>query len=77
VEKQRRISWIRLVMRLAVLAMIGFAAVTVALGGLQAVLVLLPILAVHVAVALVAYALWIRNRRRRKVTRACDGDSRL
>ncbi len=45
--------------------MVGFAVYTVANGGLQGLVALLPILAAHVVGFLVIYPLWIRYRRRR------------
>jgi hypothetical protein len=54
--------------------MVSLGVVTVALGGWKAAIALIPILAIHVAVALVVIPLWIRYRRRRKATRVTDGD---
>lgn len=47
--------------------MIAFGVMTVTLGGVQAAIALIPILAAHLVVALVAYPLWVRYRRGRKV----------
>jgi hypothetical protein len=46
------------------LLMLGFGAYTVAIGGLQGLTALLPILAAHVVGFLIIYPLWIRYRRR-------------
>jgi membrane protein YdbS with pleckstrin-like domain len=54
--------------------MVSLGVLTVALGGWKAAIALIPILAIHVAVALVVIPLWVRYRRRRKATRATDGD---
>ncbi len=55
-------------LRLAIpVIMIAFGVMTVALGGVQAAIALIPILAAHLVVTLVAYPLWVRHRRRRKV----------
>lgn len=57
---------LRLVMRIVMPSlMLGFAAFTVANGGLQGLLSLLPILAAHVVGFLAIYPLWIRYRQRR------------
>ncbi len=60
---------LRLVMRIVMPSlMVGFAAYTVANGGLQGLAALLPILAAHVVGFLVIYPLWIRYRQRRVAT---------
>ncbi len=57
---------VRFVMRVVMPSlMVGFAAYTVANGGLQGLVALLPILAAHVVGFLVIYPLWLRYRRRR------------
>ncbi len=57
---------LRLVMRIVMPSlMAGFAVYTVASGGLQGLVALLPILAAHVVGFLVIYPLWLRYRRRR------------
>ncbi len=62
---------LRLVMRVVMPSlMVGFAAYTVANGGLQGLVALLPILAAHVVGFLVIYPLWIRYRQRRAATTA-------
>ncbi len=62
---------LRLVMRIVMPSlMVGFAAYTVANGGLQGLVALLPILAAHVVGFLVIFPLWIRYRRRRVATTA-------
>ncbi len=65
----------RLVMRIVMPSlMLGFAVYTVANGGLQGLVALLPILAAHVVGLLVIYPLWIRYRRRRVATTAGMSD---
>ncbi len=60
---------LRLVMRIVMPSlMVGFATYTVANGGLQGLVALLPILAAHVVGFLVIYPLWLRYRRRRATT---------
>ncbi len=62
---------LRLVMRIVMPAlMVGFAVYTVANGGLQGLVALLPILAAHVVGFLVIYPLWLRYQRRRAATTA-------
>ncbi len=62
---------LRLVMRIVMPSlMVAFAAYTVANGGLQGLVALLPILAAHVVGFLVIYPLWLRYRRRRVATTA-------
>ncbi len=57
---------LRLVMRIVMPSlMVGFGAYTVANGGLQGLVALLPILAAHIVGFLVIYPLWLRYRRRR------------
>lgn len=66
---------LRLVMRIVMPAlMVGFGAYTVANGGLQGLVALLPILAAHVVGFLVIYPLWLRYRRRRVATTAGVSD---
>jgi len=48
--------------------MLGLAAYVVASEGLRGLLALLPIMGAHVLVLLVLYPLWLRYRRRRRVT---------
>jgi Na+/H+-dicarboxylate symporter len=67
----RAVPWrakspVRLVLRLAVLVMVGLAAYVVASEGLQGLRALLPILGAHVLVLLVLYPLWLRYRRKRR-----------
>ncbi len=73
-ETQRRSTGrtvLRLVMRIVMPSlMVAFAAYTVANGGLQGLVALLPILAAHVVGFLVIYPLWLRYRRRRVATTA-------
>ncbi len=77
-EKHRRRIPIRRVLRIAIpLVMVGFGVFTVTVGGWKAVIALAPILAVHVAVALVAYPLWVRYRRRRRLAGGIGEDIRL
>ncbi len=77
-EKQRRRIPIRLILRIVVpVVMVGFGVFSVTVGGWKAVIALVPILAVHVAVALVAYPLWVRYRRRRRLAGGNGEDSRL
>ena len=77
-EKQRKRTPIRRVLRIAIpLVMVGFAVITVAVGGWEALIALIPILAIHVVVALVAIPLWVRYRRRRRVATGDGEDSRL
>ncbi len=65
----------RRVLRIVIpVVMVSLGVLTVALGGWKAAIALIPILAIHVAVALVVIPLWARYRRRRKATRATDGD---
>ena len=45
--------------------MLGFGTYTVVNGGLQGLVVLLPILVAHVVGFLIIYPLWIRYRRKR------------
>ncbi len=79
-ETQRRSAGklvLRLVMRVVMPSlMVGFAVYTVANGGLQGLLALLPILAAHIVGFLVIYPLWIRYRQRRANVTAevCDGN---
>ena len=62
---------LNLVMRIVMPSlMVAFAAYTVANGGLQGLVALLPILVAHVVGFLVIYPLWIRYRRRRVATTA-------
>ena len=62
---------LRLVMRVVMPSlMVGFAVYTVANGGLQGLVPLLPILAAHVVGFLVIFPLWVRFRRRRVTTAA-------
>ncbi len=62
---------LRLVMRFVMPSlMVGFAVYTVANGGLQGLVALLPILAAHVVGFLIIYPLWIRYRRRRTAAAA-------
>ncbi len=62
---------LRLVMRFVMPSlMVGFAAYTVANGGLQGLVALLPILAAHIVGFLVIYPLWLRYRRRRTAAAA-------
>ncbi len=62
---------LRLVMRIVMPSlMIGFAVYTVANGGLQGLVALLPILAAHIVGFLIIYPLWIRYRRRRAASLA-------
>ncbi|MEE8347228.1 MAG: hypothetical protein V3S20_07775 [Dehalococcoidia bacterium] len=77
-EKHRKRIPIRLVLRIAIpVIMVGFGVFTVTVGGWKAVIALTPILAVHVAIALVAYPLWVRYRRRRRLAKGDGEDSRL
>ena len=73
-ETQRRSTGrivLRIVMRVVMPSlMLGFAAYTVANGGLQGLVALLPILAAHVVGFLVIFPLWVRFRRRRVTTAA-------
>ncbi len=62
---------LRLVMRIVMPSlMVGFAAYTVANGGLQGLVALLPILAAHIVGFLVIFPLWVRYRQRRTTTTA-------
>ncbi len=62
---------LRLVMRILMPSlMVGFAMYTVANGGLQGLVALLPILAAHIVGFLVIYPLWVRYQRRRVATTA-------
>ncbi len=64
---------LRLVMRIVMpLSMLGFGAYTVANGGLQGLMALLPILAAHVVGFLVIYPLWIRYRQRPAAAQASE-----
>ena len=54
--------------------MVSLGVLTVALGGWKAAIALIPILAIHVVVALVVIPLWARYRRSRKAARVSDGD---
>ncbi len=66
---------LRIVMRVVMPSlMLGFAAYTVANGGLQGLVALLPILAAHVVGFLVIFPLWVRFRRRRVATSAAVPD---
>ncbi len=65
----------RRVLRIVIpVVMVSLGVLTVALGGWKAAIALIPILAIHVAVALVVIPLLVRFRRRRKATRASDGE---
>ncbi len=75
VEKQRKRSRIRRILRITIpLVMVGLSVATVVVGGWKALIALIPILAVHVAVALVVIPLWARYRRRRSEAARVDGD---
>ncbi len=75
VEKQPKRSRIRRILRIAIpVVMVGFGIATVVVGGWKALIALIPILAVHVAVALVVIPLWVRYRRRRSEAVRGDGD---
>jgi membrane protein YdbS with pleckstrin-like domain len=75
VEKRRKKGRIRRFLRIAIpLVMVSFGVVTVVVGGWKALIALIPILAVHVAVALVVIPLWVRYRRRRSETAGDDGN---
>ncbi len=75
VQKQPKRGRIRRVLRIAIpLVMVSFGVVTVVVGGWKALIALIPILAVHVAVALVVIPLWVRYRRRRGETAGEDGN---
>ncbi len=57
---------LRLVMRIVMPSlMVGIGVYTVANGGLQGLVALIPIFAAHVVGFLVIYPLWLRYRRRR------------
>jgi membrane protein YdbS with pleckstrin-like domain len=74
-EKRRKKGRIRRILRIAIpVVMVGFGVVTVVVGGWKAIIALIPILAVHVAVALVVIPLWVRYRRRRGETVWGDGE---
>lgn len=67
---------LRIVMRVVMpLLMIGFATYTVANGGVQGLIALLPILGAHVVGFLVIFPLWVRFRRRRATTSEPASDS--
>lgn len=74
-EKQPGKGRIRRVLRIVIpFIMLSAGAVTVAFGGTKALIALLPILAIHVAVAAIAVPLWVRYRRRREAARLSDGE---
>ncbi|MEE8347299.1 MAG: hypothetical protein V3S20_08135 [Dehalococcoidia bacterium] len=65
----------RRVLRIVIpVVMVSLGVLSVVLGGWKAAIALIPILVIHVAVALVVIPLWARYRRRRKAARASDGD---
>ena len=65
----------RRVLRIVIpVVMVSLGVLTVALGGWKAAIAIIPILAIHVAVALVVIPLWARYRRWRRAARAADGD---
>ena len=58
---------VRFVMRFVMpLVMLGFGTYTVVNGGLQGLVVLLPILAAHLVGFMVIYPVWVLYRRRRR-----------
>jgi hypothetical protein len=74
-EKERKKGRIRRVLRIAIpVVMVGFGIATVAYKGWEGLIALIPILAAHVAVALVVIPLWVRYQRRRRETAGGDGD---
>jgi membrane protein YdbS with pleckstrin-like domain len=74
VAKKRKRDRIRRVLMIAIPpVMVGLGVLTVAVGGWKALMAVIPILAVHVAVALVVIPLWARYRRRRSEA-AGEGD---
>ena len=65
-EPPNRKRAVRFVMRVVMpLIMLGFGTYTVATGGLQGLVLLLPILAAHIVGFIVIYPLWVLYRRRR------------